>query len=282
MNLDPAAPEVKIIAQCEGRPPVSPGAAGSPICGIYGIWCEANEKWYVGRSVRIGHRWWSHQHDLEKGTHSNPYLQCAWDKYGAASFLWVVLCRCEQDELGSLESRYAEDLHAIAPYGFSFMAGEGHALVSQETRSKMSARSSGSKNPMYGKRGSLAPMFGKRGRDNPNFGKKWDLSPEQKARRLAGIIGTNNGMSGKFGPDNPLYGRKRPEHSKFMRGPGNPNTGKKRPDVSKRLSGKGNPMYGLKGEKSPNYGLVRSPETRARISAARKLFYQKKKANLTA
>jgi hypothetical protein len=33
------------------------------------------------------------------------------------------------------------------------------------------------------------------------------------------------------------------------------NTGKKRPEHSKRMSGENNPMYGLKGDKHPQYGM---------------------------
>ncbi len=36
-------------------------------------------------------RWYWHKYDLERGTHSNPHLQVAWRKYGAASFEFDLL-----------------------------------------------------------------------------------------------------------------------------------------------------------------------------------------------
>jgi len=51
------------------------------------------------------------------------------------------------------------------------------------------------------------------------------------------------------------------EHKQKLRianlGKNNPNFGKKRPDHSKKMSGENNPMFGLFGEKHPQYGLKR-------------------------
>ena len=135
MNLDPAAPEVKIIAQCEGRPPVSPGAAGSPICGVYGIYCATNEKWYIGQAVSIQKRWWRHGDDLEKNIHSNKHLQSAWNKYGARDFLWVVLANIFLEELLDLcEVAAISEFQAMSPTGFNLKTGGANGRPSAETR----------------------------------------------------------------------------------------------------------------------------------------------------
>ena len=139
MSLDPAVPEVKIIAQCEDRPPISPGTAGSPICGIYGIWCEANEKWYIGQSVDILGRWRAHHRDLEKGTHSNKVLQRAWDKHGPSSFSWVVLgAICLEELLDLAEISAVDELQALSPIGFNLKSGGANGRPSLEARLKMS------------------------------------------------------------------------------------------------------------------------------------------------
>ena len=140
MNLDPAAPEVKTIAQCDGCPPISPVAAGSPICGIYGIWCGANEKWYVGQSVNIARRVYEHFRFLRLGRHHSAPLQRSWDKYGPKSFLWTVLeVVGSRDKLLAAELGYTAGLSALCPSGFVLVAGgTENKLVSEETRARMS------------------------------------------------------------------------------------------------------------------------------------------------
>lgn len=46
-------------------------------CGVYRIYCSANEKTYVGSSVNIRTRWNSHRSLLGRGVHENINLQRA-------------------------------------------------------------------------------------------------------------------------------------------------------------------------------------------------------------
>ena len=96
-----------------------------------------------------------------------------------------------------------------------------------------------------------------------NTGKK---RPEHSKR----MTGKNNPMYGKKGSKHPQYnlwketphpnlGKKYPEHSKRMLGENNPNYGKTVPDdvkekISNSLTGQKHPHYGLRGEKSFNFG----------------------------
>ena len=105
------------------------------VSGIYGIWCTANERWYVGQSLGIPGRWWSHQDALEKDKHPNRHLQAAWNKYGAASFLWVALCNVFIEELLDLAEETAiAELQAMSPFGFNLKTGGANGRPSPETR----------------------------------------------------------------------------------------------------------------------------------------------------
>lgn len=59
--------------------------------GIYEIRCLPTGKIYIGSAVDLRARWSHHQANLRRGTHRNPHLQAAWNKYGAAGFVFSVL-----------------------------------------------------------------------------------------------------------------------------------------------------------------------------------------------
>ena len=140
-SLDPQ-PEAIQPEQLGERLPVSPGR-GSPICGIYGIWCEANEKWYVGQSVDVKKRWWAHADALRKGTHPNRYLQRVWAKHGGGSLLFVVLWRGPRGDLDQQENRFIAELESGAPQGFNLREGGTCGGFSLEARGRMSAAKKG-------------------------------------------------------------------------------------------------------------------------------------------
>lgn len=131
--LDPAL-EVKPVEQLDRSPPTSPGA-GSPVCGVYGIFCTANSRWYVGQALWISKRWWAHQDALKKNKHGNRHLQAAWNKYGAGAFLWVVLANILIEDLLDLaETSAISELQAMAPTGFNLKTGGANGRPSAETR----------------------------------------------------------------------------------------------------------------------------------------------------
>lgn len=67
------------------------GVAHAVIQGIYKIENRINGHFYVGSSNSIRRRWYEHRKLLLKGTHSNPILQAAWNKYGVTSFHLSIL-----------------------------------------------------------------------------------------------------------------------------------------------------------------------------------------------
>ena len=71
----------------------------SKLCGIYQITNTTNNKIYVGSSIDITRRWVIHTTYLKNNKHPNHKLQHGWNKYGEASFVFVILTLCEKTEL---------------------------------------------------------------------------------------------------------------------------------------------------------------------------------------
>lgn len=71
--------------------------------GIYAIYSDVNDTYYIGQSVNIPRRISGHKHSLEVGNHKNLHLQRAWDKYGEDRFVFEPLFKCEQEKLTQYE-----------------------------------------------------------------------------------------------------------------------------------------------------------------------------------
>ena len=124
--------------------------------------------------------------------------------------------------------------------------GTSGAVVSAETRKKMSERKSGEKHPMYGRTGEKHPRFGV------------PLTEETKKKM-------SEARSGRFtGENNPMYGRTGEKHPLF----GVPNSEEQKKAKSEKMTGENNPMYGRTGEKNSNYGNTGAlnPSRKAMIS----------------
>ena len=64
------------------------------VAGIYMIYCSANEKGYIGSSLRVQARFTHHRHDLRRGAHDNTHLQRAYAKYGKEAFTYLLVEAC--------------------------------------------------------------------------------------------------------------------------------------------------------------------------------------------
>jgi group I intron endonuclease len=67
-----------------------------------------NGRIYIGSAVNLRARWDLHRRSLVTGQHFNPYLQGAWNRYGADSFEFLVLQYVDEIELLSVEQRWIE------------------------------------------------------------------------------------------------------------------------------------------------------------------------------
>lgn len=58
---------------------------------IYRITNMENGHYYIGSAESFARREWSHKYELRKGTHKNPRLQAAWNKYGEEMFVFEII-----------------------------------------------------------------------------------------------------------------------------------------------------------------------------------------------
>lgn len=119
--------------------------------GIYEIVCTENGRRYIGSAVNIDKRWRGHVLQLNEKRHHSRHLQRAWNKYGQAAFVFVVLEECMKGELILREQHYIDCLKPAfnsRPQAASQL-GYRHT---DETRRKMSASRRKDFSPMAGKR----------------------------------------------------------------------------------------------------------------------------------
>lgn len=119
-------------------------------CGIYKITNVLDGKVYVGSSVDLKDREHNHFYNLNKGTHSNKYLQNAFNRHGRDNFIFEVLEYLERgkDKLKEIildrENHYIIKLRAYDPQritGYNICPLAGNRLGtkhSEETKEKIS------------------------------------------------------------------------------------------------------------------------------------------------
>ena len=162
------------------------------ISGVYGILNNNNGLVYIGSSNNIDGRWNRHRSRLNKNTHSNNYLQKAWNKYGEEAFEFFIFEECLEDDLITLEQFYVE-------YYCSYERDKGYNIAivvdapmrgrkqTIESRKKMSKANGGDK-------------F--KGENNPNYGNKYSKETREKLSKL------------NSGKNNPNYGKKLSEEAR--------------------------------------------------------------------
>jgi group I intron endonuclease len=111
------------------------------IPGIYLIRNIANGKVYVGSSVSVRKRLLNHVRDLKRGAHVNKLLQRAWEKYGAASFVFHALeYVARREDLALAEQRHIDALLAAdRSRGYNIVPFADRRTLAPETLAKMSA-----------------------------------------------------------------------------------------------------------------------------------------------
>lgn len=89
------------------------------VSGIYKITCTVNNKFYIGSANNINRRWVTHRGQLRHNTHSNPYLQRAYNKYGEESFNIICLEQCTVEDLLRREQHYLDVYKPFNENGFN-------------------------------------------------------------------------------------------------------------------------------------------------------------------
>ena len=108
------------------------------ICGIYKITCFVNKKVYIGQSLNINTRFYTHKYLLNRKKHFNKKLQHSWNKYGENNFVFEIIESCNSDSLDNLETYWINHYNSMNK-GFNLDSGgnEGR-VVSKETKKKHS------------------------------------------------------------------------------------------------------------------------------------------------
>jgi group I intron endonuclease len=78
--------------------------------GIYQIRALHNNEVYIGSSSNLGQREKDHFRFLKYGTHDNPKLQAAYNKYGPENFVFEVLLECSPENCLAEEQRHFDNI----------------------------------------------------------------------------------------------------------------------------------------------------------------------------
>lgn len=187
-------------------------------CGIYRITNTVNGKFYVGSSINMRYRQYTHLSGLRNGKHDNNYLQCAFNKHGEQSFFFEVLEKCDDDVLLEREQWYLDTLSpADRAIGYNLNAQATGGNSSPESKAKRRQTMAAKKAAGY-----IPHWTGRRHTEESKrligLHKKGktveELYGEEKGRelrRLNSRTGSTNPMYGsaRFGEKNPMFGKKR-------------------------------------------------------------------------
>ncbi len=113
------------------------------VCGVYKLVNTETGQCYVGQSQRCKKRIKEHFRLLRWNKHTNPHLQHAYNKYGAAAFYGEIEIECDDlEELDRLEEAFLQGtawfdtptVYNIADFAKAPMRGKTH---SSEVREKI-------------------------------------------------------------------------------------------------------------------------------------------------
>lgn len=113
--------------------------------GVYVITNTESRRVYIGSTVNLPRRQAQHKHRLRGGTHDNPHLQNAWDKYGEAAFRFEVLEHLEEGQIYNAEQFWMDTyrkrgtvLYNTGPIARNAMLG--HEFTEEHRRRLSNAR----------------------------------------------------------------------------------------------------------------------------------------------
>jgi len=163
---------------------------------LYKIINNVNGKFYVGKHRQQGI-------DFDGYLGSGKVIKEAIKKYGRNNFSRQTIVLSTEEYISELEERYIERYNLredVNCYNIG-RGGTGGEVEkhTKETKKKMSIKSKGKNNPMYG--------IHRAGKDNPNFGTRWDNQQrynmsENCKKRFSNPI------------NHPMYGKKHTQEAK--------------------------------------------------------------------
>jgi hypothetical protein len=109
---------------------------------IYGLFCVANNKWYIGSSTNPRRRYIDHKHLLKNNKHRNIKLQRAFNKYGISEFrIYLIQPIRNNSNISEIENGWIRLTNACET-GFNVLKSSSYVFdgkrtsFSPETRQK--------------------------------------------------------------------------------------------------------------------------------------------------
>ena len=101
--------------------------AEEKISGIYCIENTKNHKKYIGQSIDIYQRWYTHKSKLNMNKHHSHHLQQAWNKYGDNCFIFYIIESCDESLLNEREIYWIKYYNTYFDGYNETFGGEGYA-----------------------------------------------------------------------------------------------------------------------------------------------------------
>jgi len=162
--------------------------------GVYLIKNTINNKVYIGCSINVTKRFYSHKYKLSKGIHPNLHLQKSYDKYGKDAFQFTVIEECTDDVLYEKEHYYATYYQSMdKTKGYNKLPTSNNkrpTYLTDEIKEKISNSKKGipckykgvkrTEEVIQKMKDNRKPTYGK---DNPMYGKKNPATAERNKLR---------------------------------------------------------------------------------------------------
>lgn len=239
--------------------------------GIYKITCVVTGKVYVGSAFNLSRRQIEHRYHLKRGDHFNHYLQNAWDKHGASAFEFEVIEECDTEVIQQREQYWVDFYQSTNPdLGFNIasvisapMTGRTQSL---ETRTKISVAQKG------------IPAPNRRVKRSAESIEK--TASAHRGRKRSPEVCARISDAKKNRPPTPAQKAQQERLAEMHRG--KPKSAEHRAKISAAKMGK--PGKPHTAESRAKMSLVQqnrppaSDETKARMSAARKAYWERKRS----
>ena len=153
--------------------------------GVYRIVNNVNYKLYIGSSIHVNRRIYTHIQALNGKYHGNTHLQNAWDKYGGENFSFetIEIIDGSEEDIRKRE-QYWLDYYQSYDYNLGYnmshyAIGGGGYEVSDDTRKKLSEAHKGKTHSEKTKK-KMSEI--KQGEYNPFYGKSHTKETRMKMR----------------------------------------------------------------------------------------------------